>query len=418
MNLEAADQQSLLHHLPAQDMGTEYLHTPDLWTRGQILRSLRREWALFAAFCLSFLAGIFALLSVAWQPGLALRWLPLPALVTAYLLRVLWLNLGANHREGTDNLLPDLGWGNRLTLLRGVLVAGMMGFLALPKPEGWLIWIPGILYVLSNVTDFFDGYVARITDRMTRLGKLLDMSFDGLGVLAASVLVVLYGQAPAWYLLVGAARYLFLAGEWLRRRLGKPIYPMPPSLNRRVFAGLQMGFLAVALLPLIPPPGIHIAATLFGLPLLVGFGRDWLYVCGVLRYVPGRSTATRTWVVLWLPVGLRLIILALNISSFASGSVPIQAESLAFGIIGLLYWLVVGMLVLGILPGVTSVMALLGLGFAQLLAPLTMAQIALGAIYILILYTGSGALSLWTPEEYIFRRYTREKPVPVVGQGI
>ena len=38
-----------------------------------------------------------------------------------------------------------------------------------------------------------------------------------------------------------------LAGLWLRKRRGAPIYDLPPSVNRRVIAGLQMGFLAVIL---------------------------------------------------------------------------------------------------------------------------------------------------------------------------
>jgi CDP-diacylglycerol--glycerol-3-phosphate 3-phosphatidyltransferase len=93
------------------------------------MQALRIEWGLIAASSLLFLGGGFLVLSVAWQPGLAARWLVLPSLVIAYLLHVLWRNLELNHREGELDLLPDLGWGNRLTLLRGLLVAGMMGFL-------------------------------------------------------------------------------------------------------------------------------------------------------------------------------------------------------------------------------------------------------------------------------------------------
>jgi CDP-diacylglycerol--glycerol-3-phosphate 3-phosphatidyltransferase len=386
--------------------------------RQLVLQKLYAEWALFAAFSLSFLASGYVLISAAWQSDLALRWLFLPSLVTLYLLRVLWQNLDTNVREGEQVLLPDLGWGNRLTLLRGVLVAGMTGFLVLPRPEGWLIWVPGILYTLSDATDFFDGYVARRTDHATRLGKILDMSFDGLGVLVASLLVVLYGQAPAWYLLVGFARYLFLAGEWLRRRLGKPVYPIPPSLNRRVFAGLQMGFLAVALWPIFTPPGIHIAAALFGLPLLVGFGRDWLYASGVIKDRPARSPGIQTRIERWLPVGLRLLILALNLGFIASWLSGLQAVPVALVLLGLLNFLAVAMLVLGVLPRLASILALLALGFAQLFAPLSAGQIVLGISYTLILFIGSGALSLWTPEDYLYRHYAGERRALDAGQGI
>ena len=113
------------------------------------MQALRIEWGLIAASSLLFLGGSFLVLSVGWQPDLAFRWLVLPSLVIAYLLHVLWRNLELNLREGELDLLPDLGWGNRLTLLRGLLVAGMMGFLLLPRPEGWLAWIPARLTSLG-----------------------------------------------------------------------------------------------------------------------------------------------------------------------------------------------------------------------------------------------------------------------------
>lgn len=394
MNLEIVDQQSVLHKLSPQPLRPQ---------------ALRREWALFAVFSLSFLVSSLLVLSAAWGFDLALRWLLLPVLVVAYLLRVLWQNLDANHREDEQVLLPNLGWGNRLTLLRGVLVAGMTGFLVLPRPEGWLIWIPGILYTLSDAADFFDGYLARITNHATRLGKVLDMSFDGLGVLVASILLVQYGQAPVWYLLVGGARYLFIAGEWLRRRMGKPVYPLPPSLNRRVFAGLQMGFLAVALWPLFSPPGIHIAAALFGLPLLVGFGLDWLYVSGALKRRPENSAGFQARIERWLPVGLRAMILTLHLTLFSSWQAGLQADPALLFLLGLLYLLGVAMLVLGFLPRLASILALLALGVYQMLAALNPAQIALAVAYTLILYLGSGALSLWTPEDYLYRHHAGKR---------
>jgi hypothetical protein len=60
---------------------------------------------------------------------------------------------------------------------------------------------------------------------------------------------------------------------------------------------------------------------------------------------------------------------------------------------------------------------LLALGFAQLLAPLTAGQIALGIAYTLILFIGSGALSLWTPEDYLYRHYAGGRRALEAGRG-
>jgi CDP-diacylglycerol--glycerol-3-phosphate 3-phosphatidyltransferase len=155
-------------------------------------------------------------------------------------------------------LLPAFGWGNGLTIVRGILVAGLAGFLFSPRPEGWVVWLPAILYTLSNATDFFDGFAARRTNHVTRLGEILDMSLDGTGVLVAAALAVQYGQVPVLFLGVALVRYVFLGGMWLRARWVLD-HEMPGSISRQVFAGLQMGFWQWYG-TLFSPPGTHVAA--------------------------------------------------------------------------------------------------------------------------------------------------------------
>jgi CDP-diacylglycerol--glycerol-3-phosphate 3-phosphatidyltransferase len=378
--------------------------------QSSVLEQLRKETALFAALGFSLLAACYAALRLGWEAKYAALWLILPSLAVVYQLTILLYNLPANVRLGETQPLPNLGWGNRLTLVRGFLAAGVMGFLPLPRPEGWLSWLPGILYTLSCAADFFDGYAARMTNHATRLGEVLDMNFDGIGVLAASLLAVQYGQAPAWYVLVGLARYLFLGGLWLRKRLDKPIYELPPSLSRRIFAGLQMGFLAILLWPLFSPPGTHIAAALFGLPLLFGFGRDWLYVSGVLKQRQPRKRpgeALRNWAL----TALRGLILALNLSLLIAWSGKLSNVSLPLIALGVLNGLAIALIVFGVLPRVAAGFALGFLGFYQMLSPLTANQIVLAVAYTIILYAGSGALSLWTPEDYLYRHRAGERYV-------
>ena len=193
------------------------------------LNTLRRGWWVYTVLSGLFLASGYVILQIMWAPAYALRWLVQAGLALVYLLVVLGRNLHANHRPGERELLPRLGWGNHVSLMRGVLLAGLLGFLFSPPPEGALAWLPGILYTLAILADFLDGYLARITNHATRLGEILDMSFDGVGVLGAVVLLAGYGKIPAWYLSIGLARYAFLAGEWMLRRMGRPVYELPPS---------------------------------------------------------------------------------------------------------------------------------------------------------------------------------------------
>jgi phosphatidylglycerophosphate synthase len=91
------------------------------------------------------------------------------------------------------------------------------------------------------VLDAVDGWVARRTGMATALGARFDGEVDAFLILALSVYV-----APAcglWVLAIGAARYLFLAGEWLLPWMRRPL---PPRRWRKVVAATQGVVLTVA----------------------------------------------------------------------------------------------------------------------------------------------------------------------------
>jgi CDP-diacylglycerol--glycerol-3-phosphate 3-phosphatidyltransferase len=209
------------------------------------LSSLRRSWFYLLILQGLLLVAGYQVLMNWWSDQYAVRWLGLATLSSLIFFAILWRRLEFNSRPGEDYLLPELGPGNLLTILRGIILALLIGFLFLPWPQGWLAWVPGLLYTIVAVADLFDGYLARKFDLQTRLGENLDLTLDGLGILVASVMLVQYGQVAAWYLLVGLARYLFMAGIWLREKMGLPVYELSSNSTRRPFAGAQMGFAVV-----------------------------------------------------------------------------------------------------------------------------------------------------------------------------
>lgn len=373
------------------------------------ISALHRRWWAYVIFCLAFLAGVYLILRATWEPVYALRWLGLSAAAILYPITVFRRDLKHNHRPGESTLLPSLGPGNLLTLLRGVLVSACVGFLFSPWPSGWLAWMPGILYILSDLTDFLDGYLARRSGRATRLGEILEMSFDGYGVLVAGVLIVQYGQAPAWYLLVAFARYLFVAGIWILRRLSKPVYDLPPSTSRRVLASGQMCLVAALLLPVFAPPGTWFAAGLFALPFLAGFLRDWLWVSGVIR----RQTALAPWMsralTVGVPLALRLALPVLAVAALTQGpqsldwSMPIPMVILMLEIGAILA------VTFGFAARIAAVIGLLILGIHQNQASLTLAQYLMVVDYVAIVLLGSGPYSVWKPEDVLIYRRIGEK---------
>ena len=229
--------------------------------------SLRREWALLTG------AGLAALSAAAYfRPWSIAGSLP----VWAWSSWLLYRGLADNRRRGDAEIQPELGAPTRVTMFRGLLVALAAGYLPVPS-----VLAPA--YTAAAILDGVDGRLARLWKRETLLGSRLDMEVDAAGILAASFGGILLEKLPLWYLAVGLARYVFVLGSAARSRAGKPIRDLDASDLRRLLAGLQMGFLAVALWPQVPQAVSLPAAYPFGAATLFMFLRDWLFVSHRLR---------------------------------------------------------------------------------------------------------------------------------------
>ncbi len=387
--------------------------TLEVWRRR--MTALQREWLAVLGVNLLLLAGGFELLQTAWTGPQRWWWVGLAGLLLAYQLAHLRRHLGQNHPAGTPQALyPDLGLGNWITLVRAVLLALLTGFWLLPRPAGWTVWIPGSLYMAAAVLDFMDGWAARATRHASLLGETLDMHWDGYGALVACALLVQYGQAPAWYLLVGLARYLFLLGLWLRKRNGQAIYEMQPSVMRRALAGAQMGFIAVILLPVFSPPATWVASTVFMLPLMGSFLRDWLVVSGVVVWRTGKTGGRAGWrdavanLRAWLPLFFRGLTVVLLLGMLWN---QVQADRVDTG---LALAAAVGLLLIG--AGAAGRLAALGV---MLMCGFVLRHDAQNWLYWAALLAGTGVMlagtgrySLWKPEEWLIYHRPGESRQP------
>lgn len=248
----------------------------------ELQRELLRMAVLGSALLLVMALSLTALAG----PAFGLRWLLAGLACWSFVVWQCHRRLYLNHASAGNTVYSTLGQGTRVTLLRGLLIAATSGFLAttiLSDTRPALLFLPALFYTLAVLGDWLDGHLARRQQRTTRLGKELDTALDALGLLIAPLLAVLYARLHVSYLLVGIAYYLFQWGLYWRQRNNKAIYPLPSSRLRRYLAGCQMGFVAVALWPLLPAEITHPLGMVLMLPLLVGFWVDWLHVSGRRR---------------------------------------------------------------------------------------------------------------------------------------
>lgn len=373
------------------------------------LRRLARETAR-AGIGYVLLTGVaFSTLHAVWGPIYARRWLAIAAIALAYVMWTLARRLGDNHPPNDDDLYRELGLANHAGLLRGVLLAWLAGFIFSPWPEGWLAWMPGVLYTAAILIDYADGIIARVTRHTSVLGQALDTELDALGILVAPALGIWWGQLPIWYALVALAYYAFELGKWLRTRQDKPLHPLPPSAIRRSMAGIQMGFISAILWPLLRPPLTTAAATLVMVPFVAGFVRDWLAVGGWID--PGTETY-RLWMQRlstiaqrWLPVLLRLLIMAVFVAVISrAGQITLYQTISPLSALWILALSILA--AIGWLGRLAATLLAIFVGIAAARWGVTPASAVLIGCGLGLMLFGTGALSLWQPEDdFLQQRY-------------
>jgi phosphatidylglycerophosphate synthase len=145
------------------------------------------------------------------------------------------------------NLRERLGPASWVTLVRATLAVGVAALVADSVARDTPVVLLVLLAAVALALDLVDGWLARRTGTQSELGARFDGEVDAFLILALSVYVApAYG---AWVLAIGAARYLFLAGEWLVPWMREPL---PPRRWRKFVAATQGVVLTVAAADVLP----------------------------------------------------------------------------------------------------------------------------------------------------------------------
>jgi phosphatidylglycerophosphate synthase len=180
---------------------------------------------------LAVLAGTAGLGEVGWTVGIAC------AMTMATL-------LARGLARGPGAPLGPASW---VTLARATLAVGVAALAADSYTYATPVALLVTLAAVALVLDAVDGWVARRTGTVTALGARFDGEVDAFLILALTVYVA--PECGAWVLAIGAARYLFLAGEWLLPWMRAPL---PPRRWRKVVAATQGVVLTVAAAGVLP----------------------------------------------------------------------------------------------------------------------------------------------------------------------
>ena len=134
---------------------------------------------------------------------------------------------------------------NLLTILRLLAAPGIaVMFLYFHRP--WADWMALALFLGAAVTDFFDGYLARVLKQESSFGRMLDPIADKAMVAVALLVIVGYSSMSPWLVLPATVilfREIFVSG--LREYLGKTAVVMHVTRLAKWKTTAQMVAIAV-----------------------------------------------------------------------------------------------------------------------------------------------------------------------------
>src|SRR6202035_4040750 len=99
------------------------------------------------------------------------------------------------HASALPNILPYA----RIAAVP--VVVGCMYWQAILDGGLWLRWTALVVFIAAGVTDFFDGYFARIWGQQSSLGRMLDPIADKLLVASCLLMLAAEDTIHGWALL-------------------------------------------------------------------------------------------------------------------------------------------------------------------------------------------------------------------------
>jgi CDP-diacylglycerol--glycerol-3-phosphate 3-phosphatidyltransferase len=186
---------------------------------------------------------------------------------------------------------------NTLTVLRLLAAPGVaVMFLYFNRP--WADWLALTLFIGAAITDFFDGYLARLWKQESRFGAMLDPIADKARVVIAIMVITGYSGMNPWLILPATLilfREVFVSG--LREFLGDraSLLKVTPLAKWKttaqmvaiavLFLGTGLAYLEAGRAPMVGegemPPGVSWAA------LATWAGLALIWIAAGLTFVTG-----------------------------------------------------------------------------------------------------------------------------------
>jgi CDP-diacylglycerol--glycerol-3-phosphate 3-phosphatidyltransferase len=142
-----------------------------------------------------------------------------------------------------SKVLQILSNPNALTMFRVAAVPAIVVLMMFPNRPA--TFLAGLMFAAASITDYFDGYFARKSGRISNFGKIMDPVADKLLVSSAFIMLAAVGWAPAWVVCIIIGRELAVTG------LRNIISEKGEDVSASSLGKYKTGFQIAAIIPLL-----------------------------------------------------------------------------------------------------------------------------------------------------------------------
>ncbi len=147
-------------------------------------------------------------------------------------------------------------------------------------PGDWGYWIAFVIFCVASITDYFDGYFARIWEQQSALGRMLDPIADKLLVAVSILILVADGTLAGhsiWAAIIVLMREIFVSG--LREFLAELRVSVPVSRLAKWKTTMQL----VAIAALLIAPALQGAKS----GILIDLGLTFFWAAAIVTLYTG-----------------------------------------------------------------------------------------------------------------------------------
>jgi cardiolipin synthase len=144
----------------------------------------------------------------------------------------------------------------------------------------WGPWIAFVIFVAASISDYFDGYLARIWNQQSALGRMLDPIADKLLVAVAILVLVADGMLAGWSIwaaIIVLMREILVSG--LREFLAELQVSVPVTWLAKWKTALQL----VAIAALLIAPALQGAKSGF----IIDMGLTFFWIAAIVTLYTG-----------------------------------------------------------------------------------------------------------------------------------